>query len=118
MRHRVAPLIVLVSLCLMFYSVHAGLVGQNKEQVARGKKLYLSYCASCNGVDASGNGAVASSLKQQPPDLRRLLSSRSHKQRVAAAGCLKRDAGETVTARFANRRRRADSDDRRRDRDT
>ena len=34
MRHRLAPLIVLASLCLMFYSVHAGLAGQNKEQVA------------------------------------------------------------------------------------
>jgi mono/diheme cytochrome c family protein len=56
----------------MFYSVHAGQSGQNKEQVDRGKKLYLSYCASCHGVDASGNGPVASSLKQRPPDLRRI----------------------------------------------
>jgi len=74
MRHRVVLLVVLASLCLMFYSVHAGQVGQNKEQVARGKKLYLSYCASCHGVDASGNGPVASSLKQQPPDLRRIYA--------------------------------------------
>jgi len=72
MRHRVVSLVVLASLCLMFYSVHAGQAGQYKEQVARGKKLYLSYCASCHGVDASGNGPVASSLKRQPPDLRRI----------------------------------------------
>jgi len=56
----------------MFYSVQARQAGQNNEQVARGKKLYLSLCASCHGMDASGNGPVASSLKQRPPDLRRI----------------------------------------------
>ena len=42
---------------------------QSNEQIARGRKLFMSYCASCHGVDATGNGPVASSLKKQPPNL-------------------------------------------------
>jgi mono/diheme cytochrome c family protein len=59
-------------LCLLFYSAQAHQPGQSKEQVARGRKLFLSHCASCHGVDGSGDGAVAPALKQQPPDLRRI----------------------------------------------
>lgn len=40
--------------------------------VVRGKKLFMSYCASCHGADAKGNGPVASSLKKHPPDLTKL----------------------------------------------
>jgi mono/diheme cytochrome c family protein len=47
---------------------------QSNEQVARGRKLFMSYCASCHGVDATGNGPVASSLKNQPPNLTRIQS--------------------------------------------
>ena len=34
-----------------------------------GKQLYVNYCAPCHGVDAKGDGPVASSLKQPTPDL-------------------------------------------------
>lgn len=34
-----------------------------------GKQMYMSYCASCHGVDGKGNGPVAQELKQQPADL-------------------------------------------------
>ena len=34
-----------------------------------GEALYARYCASCHGTDGRGNGPVASSLKQPPPDL-------------------------------------------------
>jgi len=34
-----------------------------------GKQLYQSYCGSCHGTDAKGNGPVASSLKTPPTDL-------------------------------------------------
>jgi len=47
---------------------------QRNEQVARGRKLFMNYCASCHGVDAMGNGPVASSLKNQPPNLTRIQS--------------------------------------------
>lgn len=34
-----------------------------------GQALYLRYCASCHGLDGRGQGPVADSLKQPPPDL-------------------------------------------------
>jgi mono/diheme cytochrome c family protein len=34
-----------------------------------GKQMYKSYCASCHGADARGNGPVAPQLKTPPPDL-------------------------------------------------
>lgn len=71
MKQRLVISIIFAVLCLMFYSAQARETGQSKAQLERGKKLYLSYCASCHGVDASGKGPVASALKQPPPDLRR-----------------------------------------------
>jgi len=34
-----------------------------------GKQMFTSYCASCHGKDAKGNGPAATSLKQAPADL-------------------------------------------------
>lgn len=42
---------------------------------ARGRALYLRYCASCHGVKGDGRGPVAAALKTSPSDLR-LLSHR------------------------------------------
>lgn len=39
---------------------------------AKGKVLYNQYCASCHGLDGTGNGPAAASLKVAPPDLRTL----------------------------------------------
>jgi len=36
---------------------------------ASGNEMYMSYCASCHGKDAKGNGPVAAALKSAPPDL-------------------------------------------------
>jgi mono/diheme cytochrome c family protein len=36
---------------------------------ASGKEMFTSYCASCHGKDAKGNGPAASALKQLPADL-------------------------------------------------
>jgi len=38
--------------------------------------MYRSYCASCHGTDAKGNGPVASSLKVRPVDLTTLARKR------------------------------------------
>jgi mono/diheme cytochrome c family protein len=43
--------------------------------VAKGKRLYTRYCASCHGVNGDGHGPVASALKTPPADLR-ILSKR------------------------------------------
>ncbi len=36
---------------------------------ASGKEMFLSYCASCHGKDAKGDGPAAASLKSLPADL-------------------------------------------------
>lgn len=45
--------------------------GTAQDAVA-GKALYRSYCATCHGVDAGGNGPMAELLAVNPPDLRAL----------------------------------------------
>jgi mono/diheme cytochrome c family protein len=39
---------------------------------ADGSALYRTYCASCHGVEAKGDGPLATSLRTVPPDLTRL----------------------------------------------
>jgi len=34
-----------------------------------GKDMFMSYCASCHGKDAKGDGPAAAALKQAPADL-------------------------------------------------
>jgi mono/diheme cytochrome c family protein len=34
-----------------------------------GKRLFMTYCASCHGVDAHGNGPVAEVIRAKVPDL-------------------------------------------------
>ena len=36
---------------------------------ASGKEMFVSYCASCHGKDAKGDGPAAHALKQLPADL-------------------------------------------------
>jgi mono/diheme cytochrome c family protein len=36
---------------------------------ASGHEMFMSYCASCHGKDAKGNGPAASALKVAPMDL-------------------------------------------------
>ena len=42
-----------------------------------GRQRYMLDCATCHGVDGSGNGPVAGVLKIAPPDLTR-IASRNH----------------------------------------
>ena len=39
---------------------------------ASGKEMFMSYCASCHGKDAKGDGPAANALKQLPADLTKL----------------------------------------------
>ena len=39
-----------------------------------GQALYQSYCATCHGNDAKGNGPMASVLKTPPPDLTQIAT--------------------------------------------
>lgn len=44
-------------------------------QTVDGRTLFTTYCASCHGVDASGNGPAARSMRRMPPDLTRLAAA-------------------------------------------
>jgi len=37
--------------------------------ITQGRADYLTYCASCHGANGEGDGPVAGSLKNRPPDL-------------------------------------------------
>jgi mono/diheme cytochrome c family protein len=90
MKRRMALLLILMVVAMAGFAARASQPGTNKEQVVRGKKLFLSYCASCHGIDGAGAGAVAPALKQQPPDLRKLQSKKgmflTEEVRVKIAG--------------------------------
>ncbi len=44
-------------------------IAEEAPDTAAGEADYLNYCASCHGVTGEGNGPVAGSLKNRPPDL-------------------------------------------------
>ena len=46
---------------------------------ASGKEMFMSYCASCHGKDAKGDGPAASALKQTPADLTMLAKQNGGK---------------------------------------
>jgi len=46
---------------------------------ASGKEMFMSYCASCHGKDAKGDGPAASALKQAPADLTALAKQNGGK---------------------------------------
>ncbi len=60
----------ILALAIMLCGASAAAAGAN--DVAQGRTYYLRYCASCHGDNGSGHGPMASSLKQQPADLRML----------------------------------------------
>jgi mono/diheme cytochrome c family protein len=43
--------------------------GAKPTSPASGKEMFLTYCASCHGRDAKGDGPAASALKLAPADL-------------------------------------------------
>ena len=44
-------------------------VAAGKTSPISGKQMFASYCASCHGVNAKGNGPMAAALKTPPADL-------------------------------------------------
>jgi mono/diheme cytochrome c family protein len=46
---------------------------------ASGKEMFNSYCASCHGKDAKGNGPAAAALKQPPANLTELAKENGGK---------------------------------------
>lgn len=49
--------------------------GEDKTQVRRsGAALFKTYCSSCHGPDARGDGPLADSLRYRPADLTRVAA--------------------------------------------
>lgn len=46
---------------------------------SNGRQMYMSYCASCHGLDGRGRGPMATSLKTPPADLTQLSSANNGK---------------------------------------
>ena len=46
----------------------------NSSQVAAGRDLYMRHCATCHGLEADGNGPMASILLVPPKNLLRLAA--------------------------------------------
>ncbi|MDX1781568.1 MAG: cytochrome c [Thalassovita sp.] len=46
----------------------------NSDQVAAGRDLYMRHCATCHGLEADGNGPMASILLVPPKNLSRLAA--------------------------------------------
>jgi mono/diheme cytochrome c family protein len=44
-----------------------------------GKQMYVNYCAPCHGVNGTGNGPVATALRQPPVDLTMLSKNNGGK---------------------------------------
>lgn len=58
--------------CALVALIFSSIPAQNQPTnygLAAGRKLFLRNCASCHGLDGTGKGIVAASLKKQPPDL-------------------------------------------------
>ncbi len=62
-------LIVAVALAC---SCGAALAADNSKDIAEGHRYFLRYCASCHGIDGTGNGPVAKTLSTRPANLRLL----------------------------------------------
>lgn len=63
---------------------------------ASGKEMFTSYCASCHGKDAKGDGPAATALKTQPADLTMLAKGNGGKYPAMKVSSLLR--GETAIA--------------------
>ncbi len=53
---------------LLFIAALAPAVAQSQDADA-GRETYLDYCATCHGLDATGNGPTAPALILQPTNL-------------------------------------------------
>jgi mono/diheme cytochrome c family protein len=67
---------VLVAVTLLAGAASLGIAAgrSHPENPAEGRTLFATYCASCHGREARGDGPVASMLRGEPSDLTQLAS--------------------------------------------
>jgi mono/diheme cytochrome c family protein len=68
---------------------------------ASGEEMYVSYCASCHGKEAKGNGPAAEALKVPPTDLTMLAKKNGGKYPALKVSSIIR--GEDVVAAHGSR---------------
>jgi len=80
--HRMAGVFVLC-LCAVGYTQETNLQVKHapapQTSAASGKEMFNSYCASCHGADAKGEGPAAAALKSKPADLTALAKNNNGK---------------------------------------
>jgi len=80
--HRMAGVFVLC-LCAVGYTQETNLQVKHapapQTSAASGKEMFNSYCASCHGADAKGDGPAAAALKSKPADLTALAKNNNGK---------------------------------------
>jgi universal stress protein A len=58
-----------MSLLLLAPALAAGQDGETRKQTVPGGELFRTYCATCHGTAARGDGPLASSMTRKPADL-------------------------------------------------
>ena len=61
----------------LFLSAYAAALSANPPPAFEGRKLYVSYCLLCHGIDGKGGGPLAKAMKITPTDLSTTVRSRS-----------------------------------------
>lgn len=58
----------------LILSMTSVVIAQEQEVINSGKREFLRSCATCHGVDATGNGPAAPALTVKPADLTQLAT--------------------------------------------
>ncbi len=69
-------LLTAMSLAVMLGQPVLSVAQEDSPQLAWGKEIFLTRCASCHGEDGKGDGPAASALKVPPSDLTKI--SKNH----------------------------------------
>jgi mono/diheme cytochrome c family protein len=69
------PMLVLVFLLSVIVSAFTQIGNQRQPPIrpVDGANIFQTYCAACHGLDGRGNGPVSKALKEEVPDLTRLV---------------------------------------------
>ena len=60
---------VIGAVCVSMLSMASAVTAQEQEVINSGKQEFLRSCATCHGVEATGNGPAAPALNVKPVDL-------------------------------------------------
>ena len=55
-------------------SAQVAAADQASESATHGSSLYRTYCASCHGTTARGDGPLADAMRRRPPNLTEILT--------------------------------------------